>query len=290
MKKKFLFGKQWFFEDFKLDEPATSTWGFMIEKEIYSGKSKFQKIEVFKTREFGRVLTLDGLVQLSTKDENVYHEMLVQPAMLYHQNPKRVLIIGGGDGGALREAVKHPINEVYLVDLDEKVIEVSKKYLPSLSNGAFEDKRLRIFPEDALQFIKKYESFFDIIIDDLTDPTGPSLDLWKIGFYRDTLKALKENGVASFQTAFLKENFAQRARKKLKKAFPFFKVHKAFVDCFPFDEHTFSFGSKKVNFEKVSLEKIKRKYKKLKLKTKYYSPEIHFASSVFAPEQEKELY
>jgi len=282
MKRKFLFGKTWFFEDFKLPtEPSTSTWGVKIEKEIYSGKSKFQKIEIFETKEFGRILALDGLVQLSTKDEFVYHEMLTHPAFFYHQNPKKILIIGGGDGGVLREVVKHPVKSIFLVDIDKKVIEVSRKYLPSVSKGAFGDKRLKIFNEDALKFVKRYKNFFDIIIDDLTDPTGPSLQLWQTGFYKDISRALKENGIATFQTAYLKERFAKKARKKLKKIFPFFKIHKAFVGCFPFDEHTFSFGSKKINFDKINFETISKRFKKLNLKTKYYSPEIHFASAVF---------
>ncbi|MBZ9572224.1 polyamine aminopropyltransferase [Patescibacteria group bacterium] len=290
MKKRFLFGKNWFFEDFKIvEEPKTSTWGVIIEKEIYSGKSKYQKIEIFKTEEFGKILALDGLIQLSTKDEFVYHEMLVHPAMFYHQNPKRVLIIGGGDGGVLREVAKYPVKEIFLVDLDKKVIEVSKKYLPSLSTGAFKDKRLKIFNENALKFIKNYKNFFDIIIDDLTDPTGPSLDLWKIGFYRDISRALKKKGVSAFQTAYVEEKFAEKARKKLKKVFPFFKVHKAFVGCFPFDEHTFSLGSKTIDFDKVSFKKIKEKYKRLNLKTKYYSPKIHFASAVWPKYLEKKI-
>jgi len=282
MKKKIFSGKTWFFEDFKLPtEPPTSTWCVLIEKEIYTGKSQFQKIEIFETKEFGRILALDGLVQLSTKDEFVYHEMLTQPALFYHQNPKKILIIGGGDGGVLREVVKHPVKEIFLVDIDKKVTEVSKKYLPSISKGTFNDKRLKVLNEDALNFVKKYKNYFDIIIDDLTDPTGPSRVLWTTKFYRNISRALKENGVAAFQTAYLKERFAKSARKKLKKIFPFFKIHKAFVGCFPFDEHTFSFGSKKINFDKVSRETIEKRYKKLKIKTKYYSPEIHFASTIF---------
>jgi spermidine synthase len=207
--------------------------------------------------------------------------MLTHPALFYHQNPKKILIIGGGDGGVLREVVKHPVKEIFLVDIDKKVIEVSKKYLPSVSKGAFNDKRLKVFNEDALNFVKKYKNYFDIIIDDLTDPVGPSRALWTTKFYRNISRALKENGLAAFQTAYLKEKFAKRARKKLKKIFPFFKVHKAFVGCFPFDEHTFSFGSKKINFDRVRRGTREKKYKKLKIKTKYYSPEIHFASTIF---------
>lgn len=284
MKKRFLFNKIWFFEDFIPGEFATSTWGVVIEKKIYSDKSRFQKFEIFDTKEFDRVFTLDGLVQLSTRHEFVYHEMLVHPAFFCHRNPKRILIIGGGDGGVLREVVKHPVESVFLVDIDKKVIDVSKKYLPQVSAGSFKDKRLKIFNEDALEFIKRYENYFDIIIDDLTDPTGPSLALWGAAFYRDIKNALKDDGVAAFQTAYLKEKFARRTRAKLKKIFPYFEVHKAFVGCFPFDEHTFSLGSKKVDFRKIGLKKIREKFRKLKLKTRYYSPEIHFASAVFPKE------
>jgi spermidine synthase len=280
MIKKFL-GEKWFFENFLPGEFQTSTWGFQIEKELFCGKSKFQKIEVFETKEFGKILALDGLVQLSTKHEFTYHEMLVHPAFFYQRKePEKVLIIGGGDGGALREVAKHQVREIFLVDIDKKVIEVSKKYLPSVSKGGFSDKRLKIFNENALNFVRKYKNYFDVIIDDLTDPAGPSFRLWQTGFYKDILRALKENGVAAFQTAYLKEKFAKKTRENLRKVFPFFKVHKAFVGCFPFDEHTFSFGSKKINFDKVNFETISKRFKKLNLKTKYYSPEIHFASAV----------
>ena len=283
MRRKFLFNKSWFFEDFKLlINPPTSTWGVVVGKEVYSGKSKFQKIEIFDTKEFGRILALDGLVQLSTKYEFIYHEMLVQPAMFYCQNPEKVLIVGGGDGGALREVVKHKsVKEIFLVEIDKKIIDVSKKYLPSVSKGAFNDKRVKIFNQDAVKFVRNYENYFDIIIGDLTDPIGPSLILWTTQFYKAVLNALKEKGVAAFQTADLKERFAKKTRREIKKVFPFFKIHKAFVDCFPFDEQSFSFGSKKIDFDKVTFEEINKKFKRLNLKTKYYSPEIHFSSMIF---------
>ena len=279
MRKKFL-GKEWFFEDFLPGEPQKSTWGFLIEKKIYSGKSKFQKIEIFENEEYGRILVLDGEVQLSTKFEYIYHEMLVHPAMLYHKNPKRVLIIGGGDGGCLREVAKHPVKEIYLVEIDKKVIEVSKKYLPSVSAGSFRDKRLKIFYEDAFQFLKRYQNFFDVIVNDLTDPKGPSLSLWEKEFYKIILNALKKEGIVSIQAGCLREEFSDRLREKIAKNFPFFVLHSAFVDCFPMNEHVFFVGSKGFNFDKISFKEIERKFKKLKLKTKYYSPKIHFCSKL----------
>jgi spermidine synthase len=279
MKRKF-FNKNWFFEDFLPREPKTSTWGFQIEKEIYSGKSKFQKIEIFENEEFGRILVLDGKVQLSTKHEFIYHEMLVHPAILYHKNPKKVLIIGGGDGGALREVSKYPVKKIFLVDIDKKVIEVSRKYLPSLSAGSFEDKRLKIFNQDAFEFLKNYQNFFDVVIDDLTDPSGPSLSLWGKSFYRRIFNAMEKNGIVSIQAGYFKDKFSESLRKKMKEVFENFVLHKAFVDCFPMNEHVFFIGSKELDFDKISFEEIERKFKKLKIKTKYYSPKIHFCSKI----------
>ena len=127
MKSIFLFGKKWIFEGYLPGSPKISLEGFAVEKSLYKKKSKYQVIEIFDTEGFGRMFFLDGLVQLSTKYEAVYHEMLVHPAMLSHSNPQTVLIIGGGDGGTLRETLKHPVKEVFLVEIDTEVIEVSKK-------------------------------------------------------------------------------------------------------------------------------------------------------------------
>jgi spermidine synthase len=279
MEIKFL-GQNWFFENFLSGEPKRSTWGFKIERKNLSKKSKFQKIEIFENKEFGKILVLDGMVQLSTKHEFIYHEMLVHPAMLYHKNPKRVLIIGGGDGGVLREVSKYPVKKIFLVDIDKKVIEVSRKYLPSLSAGSFEDKRLKIFNQDAFEFLKNYQNFFDVVIDDLTDPSGPSLSLWGKNFYRRIFNTMKKNGIVSIQAGYFKDKFSESLRKKMKEVFENFVLHKAFVDCFPFDEHVFFIGSKELDFDKISLKDIEKKFKKLKLKTKYYSPKIHFCSRI----------
>jgi spermidine synthase len=281
IKKNFIPGRDWFFEAILPAEDPDFTWGFSPEKIIYSGKSKFQKIDIYETKHFGRILTLDDLVQLSTVHEFIYHETLVHPAFFYHKNPKRVLIIGGGDGGTLREVVKYPVKEIFMVDIDKKIIEISKKYLRGVSNGAFNDKRLKLIFADALNFVKNYNDYFDIIINDLTDPVGPSLDLWSAKFYSDIRRALKKDGVAGFQTGCIGEDFDTELRYVVRRVFPYFKVHKAYVGCFPFGEHTFSFGSKKIDFDKMNLKEMKAKFKKIKLRTRYYSPEIHFSSKVF---------
>lgn len=153
----------------------------------------------------GRILVLDGIIQLSQIDEFIYHEMLIHPAMFYHQNLKKVLIIGRGNGGVLREILKHPIEEVYSVDIDKKVVEVSEKYLPFVSKGAFKDKRAKVFIADGIKFVKKYKNFFDVIIIDFTDPLGPFLDLFSKNFYQDVFRALTKNGALSVQSSCLFE-------------------------------------------------------------------------------------
>lgn len=281
MRKKFLFGKDWFFEETaKLGETQSFAWGILPEKNILKEKTAYQGIEIFDTKEFGRILILDGLIQLSTKHEFVYHEMLVHPAMFYHPRPKKVLIIGGGDGGALREAVKHTVEEIMLVDIDRRVIEVCRKHLPAVSAGAFQDARVKIFNEDAVDFIGRYPGFFDVIISDSTDAYGPSHPLWGRDFYKKISKALGAHGVAAFQTAYFRERFARRARREIRDIFPFFKIHRAYIGCFPFDECSFSFASRDLDFTRVTRKTIEGRYKKSHIRTKYYSPEMHGASEV----------
>lgn len=279
MKKNFL-GKKWFFEDFLEDDLQTLEWGFRIDKEIYSKKNKFQKIEVFETKELGRVLVLDGFVQFATKDEFVYHQMLVHPAMFYSPKPEKVLIIGGGDGPTLREVLKHPVKEVVLVDIDKDVTDVCKKYFSSTLKNSFSDKRVKVFHEDALTFVKKFKNKFDVVIEDLTDPTPVAKFCWNKKFYKDISDSLTKDGVAIFQSGQLRESFAGKTRGELKKVFKFFEIHRAFINYFPFDEHTFSVGSNSVNLSKIDFSTIENRFKKSKIKLDYYSPEIHFSSRI----------
>lgn len=281
MKKNFL-GKNWFFEDFMQEEELTSTWGFKIEKELYSGKSSYQKFEVFNTKEFGKVLVLDGFIQFMEKSEHIYHEMLIHPAMTYCDKsfPEKVLIIGGGDGLAAREILKYPVKELIICDIDKKVTEVTKKHFKKNINSVFEDKRLKIINEDALNFVKKYKQYFDFIVEDLTDPSPVSEFCWNNSFYKDIFNSLKEKGIVAFQTGCLEDTFSKKVRKDISKIFPYFKTHKAFVSSFPYDEYTFSFASKKIDFNKLTLKKTEAIFKRNEINVRYYSPEIHHASTV----------
>ncbi len=281
MRKKFISGKEWFFEDAPLlGEPATTVWGILPEREIYSGKSPFQKVEILDTREFGRVLALDGLVQLSTKHEFVYHEMLVHPALFCAPSPKKALIIGGGDGGALRELVKHPLEEILLVDLDKEVVRLCRKHLPSVSKGAFKDSRVVVLHQDAFSVLEKSKETYDIIISDSTDPHGHSREIWSRKFYEFILHALRPRGIASLQTGYFKERYAMRARRLLKEVFPFSCVLRAYVGCFPFDECAFTLVSRSIDFQRLHPRLLRKRFSERNPGTKYYSPEVHLASMV----------
>ncbi|MDM8537068.1 hypothetical protein QUF70_09965 [Desulfobacterales bacterium HSG17] len=281
MRRKFISDQEWFFEDtFRLGEPTSSAFGLLPLNNVYAGKSPFQDIEIFDTEEYGRVLVLDGIIQLSTKYEFVYHEMLTHPAALCHGNPKRVLIVGGGDGGSLREVLKYPVKEVVLIDIDPKVIDVSKQYLSSVSTGAFGSNKLTIINDDAFTRIAEYRNDFDLIISDCTDAYGPSESLWGQKFFGLVLNALKNDGVASFQTGFFKEKFARDAGRAIRDIFPFTSLHRAYVACFPFDECTFVVASQSIDCESVSSDTLVDRYARYQLENDYYSPSIHKASAV----------
>jgi len=273
---------QWYFENPEVPFDISDIMiGFKIKKKLYSGKSQFQKIEFFDVYYYGRVLALDGIVQTSEKDEFIYHEMLCQVPMFLHKNPKRVLIVGGGDGGSLEEILKHKIEKVWMVEIDKKVIELSQKYLPSISKGAFSDKRAEVVVEDGKEFIKRHEDFFDVIVLDLSDPGGPAKDLISLNFYKRVKKALRKNGMVSIQSGSFtcQPELVRTIFKRVRKIFPSAEIRRAVVPSYQAGEYSFTVGSK-ANLKKITVKDIERKYKKLKLNLGYYSPEIHFISKI----------
>lgn len=170
-----------------------------VTETLCSRQSNFQKIDVYQTAKLGRMLLLDGIIQLTEFDEFAYHEMLTHVPLFAHENPKRLLVVGGGDGGVLREAGKHPELEVLdICEIDAEVIEVSKKYFPSVARG-FDDPRVKIHIADGSEFIKDKAGYYDVIIVDSTDPGGPGTPLFGEQFYRDMKRALRPGGVIATQ-------------------------------------------------------------------------------------------
>lgn len=257
---------------------------FLINKLIYQGKSPYQDVLIFDNSIYGRVAVLDGIVQLSERDEFIYHETISHPVLFSHPNPEKILIIGGGDGGVLREVLKHPVKEVFLVDIDKKAIGIFKKYVPFVSKGSFNNKRVKIFFEDGRKFIKKFQNCFDVIIVDSNDPMGPSLPLFAGKFYKDVFLALKKEGIMITLIGSLLdfENLIKKTCQKLKKVFPNIQLYRAAIPSYHCGDFCFIGASKKINLGKIDFKKIEKRFKIFPKKhtLNYYSPEIHRTSMI----------
>ncbi|XOB40735.1 MAG: polyamine aminopropyltransferase [Candidatus Nealsonbacteria bacterium] len=283
--------KEWFFEKKLPNTVQNYRTGLRLKKRVYLGKSKYQKIEILDTFALGRIFVLDGILQLSEKYEFIYHEMISHLPLFYHPNPKRILIIGGGDGGVLREVLKHSLKEIFLAELDSKVVEVSKKYLPFLNlKNSLKQKKVRLFFEDGTTFIKKFKDFFDVIIVDSTDPMGFSFPLFQKRFYKNSFSALKKQGIFITQSGNFLDQISEikTAIKNLKPFFPYVKVHRIFTPDYQGSDFSFTLASKKINLEGFGIKKIEKRFKKIK-DIKYYSPEIHLASGILPKFYRKRL-
>nr|WP_320024444.1 polyamine aminopropyltransferase [uncultured Acetobacterium sp.] len=247
-----------------------------VDRQLYCGQSEFQRIDIFDSKEFGRFLTLDGFMMLTEKDEFIYHEMMVHIPMAVHPAAKKVLIIGGGDGGAVRELVRYPLVEhIDLVEIDELVVEVCKKHLPQTACG-FNDERVTVHYQDGLKFIRRCENEYDLIIVDSTDPFGPGEGLFTKEFYGNCYKALKEDGIMvnQHESAFYLDDAVamQRAHKRIVESFPISRVYQAHIPTYPSGHWLFGFASKKYH----PTEDLKAvKWNALGFKTRYYNTQLH---------------
>ena len=250
-----------------------------IDKQLHSEQTEFQRIDIFESKEFGRMMVLDGYVMLTEKDEFIYHEMIVHVPMVVHPNPKRVLIIGGGDGGTARELLRYKnVESVDLVEIDERVVDISRKYLPQTA-CSFDDERLHCYFEDGLKFIRHCNNEYDLIIVDSTDPFGPGEGLFTKEFYGNCYKALKEDGIMvnQHESPFYDEDaFAmQRAHQRIVKSFPIRRVYQAHIPTYPSGHWLFGFASKKYH---PVLDFDAKRWNALGLKTRYYNANLHNAS------------
>lgn len=247
-----------------------------VDKQLYSGKSEFQRIDVFESPEFGRFLTLDGYMMLTEKDEFIYHEMITHVPMAVHPNVKKVLVIGAGDGGVIRELVRYPeIESIDMIEIDPLVVEVCKKFLP-LTACRFDDPRVKIHYEDGLRFVRFKENEYDLIIVDSTDPFGPGEGLFTKEFYGNCFKALKEDGILinQHESPFYPEDAAacQRTHKNIVETFPLAKVYQAHIPTYPSGHWLFGFASKKYHPLKDLNE---TRWNMRSLTCRYYTTTLH---------------
>jgi len=221
---------------------------FKIKNLLYSQQSTYQKIEVIENEYFGRILLLDGLIQTTERDEFFYHEMLVHPAFISHPNPQDILIIGGGDGGALKEILRYPVKRIWLVEIDSEVIEVSKKYFPWLSS-ALKDERVKLEITDGNEFIQKINKKFDVVLVDSSDPVGPSRCLHEKDFYKKLKNCLNREGIVVAQTGSSLYHLAQIKEKNafLKKLFKNVCFYESPVPTYPGGNWCFVYLSDEIN-------------------------------------------
>lgn len=265
----------WFTEDQTRDLRIS----VRVKDVLFSGQSAFQKVAVYDTVEFGRLLALDNIIQTNVRDEYVYHEMLTHVGLNTHPGPKKVLLIGGGDGGSVREIVKHDnVEKVVHVEIDQMVIDVAKKFFPELSSG-FNDPRVEILVDDGVKHVRENKNTYDVIMVDSPDPIGPAVGLYGDEFYRNVYEALREDGllVAQTESPHFNRDLIARVQATLKNIFPLVRMFWAVVPTYPGGAWTFTLASKKYDPLAVDTGKFPA------LKTKWYSPEIHRATFVLPP-------
>lgn len=247
-----------------------------VDRQLYTGQSEFQRIDVFESPEFGRFLTLDGYMMLTEKDEFIYHEMIVHVPLAVHPHVRRVLVIGAGDGGVIRELTRYPdIEHIDMVEIDPLVVTVSREYLPKTA-CSLDDPRVSIHYEDGLKFIRRCEALYDLIIVDSTDPFGPGEGLFTREFYGNCYKALKDDGIMvnQHESPFYQEDAiaCQRAHKRIVESFPISRVYQAHIPTYPSGHWLFGFASKKYHPLKDLDE---ARWKAYGLPCRYYTTTLH---------------
>ena len=247
-----------------------------VDRQLYSKQSEYQRIDIFETPEFGRVLTLDGNVMLTERDEFIYDEMITHVPMAVHPNVQDVLVIGAGDGGVVRELARYEsIRRIDLVEMDEQVLDACRRYLPG-NACRLDDDRVHIYFDNALRFIRRKHAQYDLIIVDSTDPFGPSEGYFTREFYGICYNALREDGIMVNQqgSPFYHQDAEamQRSHKRIVSTFPISRVYQAHIPTYAAGYWLFGFASKKYH----PIDDFDRdKWLALHLKTNYYTVRLH---------------
>ncbi|MFI3245434.1 MAG: polyamine aminopropyltransferase [Ferrimonas sp.] len=254
---------------------------FTIDKVLFESRTDHQHLIIFDNAKFGRVMALDGVIQTTEKDEFIYHEMLTHVPILAHGSAKRVLIIGGGDGGILREVLRHQsIEHVTMVEIDESVVEMCKTYLPNHSAGAFDDARTNLVICDGRDFVINSTDKFDVIISDSTDPIGPGEALFTSAFYEGCAKCLNEGGILVTQNGvcFMQLDEVTTTESRLSPYFADRTFYRAAVPTYIGGDMTFAWASDSAAVRQHSIEVIRERFAAANIQTRWYTPELHVGS------------
>lgn len=260
--------------DFWVTEYQTPSLGFSCKatQTLRVEQTLFQHLAVVETEQFGRMLLLDGMVQTTEQDEWIYHEMITLVALNAHPKPEQVLIIGGGDGGTLREVVRHPgVKKGLLVEIDERVVTAACDYFPELS-VSFSHPKAELLIADGIEYVKKNKDCFDVVIVDSTEPVGPAVQLFSPPFYQDVCEALKDDGllVVQSESPFFNADVIKMAYRGIRQAFPMAYLYLASIPTYPSGLWSFTIGSKRYD----------PRYPVTDYQTglKYYNPMVHKAA------------
>lgn len=263
-------------------EPFRLGWqqNILIKSILYDGRSAFQHIQVLDTVPFGRMLVLDDACQTSVVDEYIYHEMLVHVPMMAHPDPCRALIIGGGDGGALRRVLQYPAVKATMVEIDADVVRVSREFTPSIAGDAFENPRAEVFIDDGVKYLHESTEHFDVILVDSTDPVGPAVELFGESFYRDAARAIGDNGIIVTQSGSPLVMMAELidAVHLMRRVFPIVRTYICSIPLYPGVLWSFTAASNTIDPANVDAGEIAARLHRNGQPTGWYTPAIHKAA------------
>ncbi|MDA0676098.1 MAG: polyamine aminopropyltransferase [Proteobacteria bacterium] len=275
----------WFDERLHVDKGYAQR--FAVKRTLARERTRFQTVSIFETDHFGRVLALDGVIQTTEADEFVYHEMLTHVPMLAHGHVRDVLIVGGGDGGILREVLRHrKVRRAVMVEIDGRVVELCRRYLPTLNAGAFDDKRAEVRIGDGIAYVKDApDGSFDLVIVDSTDPMGPGKVLFGDAFYRACKRILKTKGLVVTQNGvpFFQPGELTATRRRLCRLFADVRFYGAVVPSYAGGIMALGWASDHGGYAAVTAARLARRAGQAKLKTRYYSPAMHKAAFTLPP-------
>lgn len=254
---------------------------FSVEKVLYREKTEHQDLVIFENPEMGRVMALDGVVQTTERDEFIYHEMLTHVPLLAHGQAKKVLIIGGGDGGMLREVSRHQgVEQITMVEIDAGVVAFCRQYLPNHNAGSYDDSRFHLVIDDGVNFVSQTDEKFDVIISDCTDPIGPGESLFTSTFYQGCARCLNEGGifVAQNGVCFLQQDEAVNSHTKLSHYFKDVSFYQAAIPTYYGGIMTFAWASQNPALRQLDLATLQQRFVQSGLPCRYYNPAIHVGS------------
>ncbi len=260
---------------------ASLRFAYRVKRPIFSGKTRFQKVDIVELDVFGKTVFLDEKIQSAEVDEYIFHEALVHPALVAHPSPRRVMIAGGGEGATLREVLKHrTVERAVMVDIDGEFVELCKTHLPEWHRGAFEDPRSEVIYDDARRYIFEEGVQFDVVISDLTEPLeeGPSQLLFTREFYGKVFDRLSEDGILVVQSASadpVYADFVASVARTLEEIFPVVRVYWAFILSFQMP-WAFTLASKRVDPALILEKEVEDRLEERGVSgLRYYSPELH---------------